>query len=300
MPTEKGPAKSILVAALVVISLLGAFTYYDAHGNILVSNETQTVITNNATVYQYEIDGRLFDITTKPVYLSVNPAGGQPPLSVIATDISGDKSIVSWSYTFGDGDKAVTEKEAKYVYEKVGMYVVSLDVATEKGDKIQETAVVRVGKPDENTTVKTVWTGATPINASFAAKAAEKSKPELDPYEKATILSTVTDTALKVEKYPLDISPDTKTVIKIEKFRCTQEICGYWITATRDGKEIATNSPVWISPPPYEVVVSESFDSVKNEQTITLKEDPKLALMQVLQQYVDRQPVGKAVVGTKE
>jgi hypothetical protein len=157
-------------------------------------------------------------------------------------------------------------------------------------------------KPDENTTFKTVWQGATPISAAFTAKAAEKSKAELDPYEKATILSMVTDTALKVEKYPLDISPvlDTKTVIKIEKFRCTQEICGYWITATRDGKEIATNSPVWISPPPYEVVVSESFDSVKNEQTVTLKEDPKEAVVQVLQGYVDRQPVGKAIVGTKE
>ena len=157
-------------------------------------------------------------------------------------------------------------------------------------------------KMDENITFKTVWQGETPILAAFTAKAGEKGKADLDPYDKSVILSTVTDTALKAEKYPLDISPvlDTKTVIKIEKFRCQVDICGYWITATRDGKEIATNSPVWISPPPYAALISESFDSVKNEQTVTLKEDPKLAVSQVLQGYCDRQPLGKAVVGTKE
>jgi hypothetical protein len=162
------------------------------------------------------------------------------------------------------------------------------------------TKEIPVSIPDEKTTVKVVWQGVTPIADTFAAKAAEKSKTELEQYDKSVILSSVTDTALKVEKYPLDISTDSKTIITIEKYRCTGELCGYWISCQRDKNEVATNSPVWISPPPYAALVSQSFDSVKNEQTVTLKEDPKLAVSQILQGYCDRQPLGKAVVGTKE
>jgi hypothetical protein len=154
--------------------------------------------------------------------------------------------------------------------------------------------------PDENTIYKVIYEGERPIADTLAAKAAEKSKTELDPYEKLIILSSATDTTMKAEKYPLDISKDAKTIIRIEKFLCTQEICGYWIQATRDGQEVATNSPVWISPPPYIALISESFDASKNEMTITLKEDPKLAVEQILQRYVDNQPLGKAIVGTKE
>jgi len=159
-----------------------------------------------------------------------------------------------------------------------------------------------VTAPDENTTTKVVWEGATPLQDTFVAKAAEQSKTVLEPYQKAVILATETDKLLADQKYPYQIG---KTEITILKYRCTQEICGYWVEAYRTNEkglreEVATNSPVWISPPPYEVQVSESFDSAKNEQTVTLKEDPKAALEQVLQQYVDRQPVGKAVVGTKE
>ena len=249
------------------------------------------------------------------VQLVVKPTEGEAPLTVLATEQSGDLTIFSWSYDFGNGDKPLDKPEAEYTYEKPGEYTVSLEVQNEKGEVAKDSVLVTVKepvpitieptptiepKPDENTTIKTVWEGATPIAAAFTAAAQQKSKTELIPYEKSVILATTTDGTLKAEKYPLDISPDKTTVIKIEKYRCTAEMCGYWISATRDGKEVATNSPVWISPPPYEVLVSESFDSAKNEQTVTLKEDPKEALMQVLQQYVDRQPVGKAVVGTKE
>jgi membrane peptidoglycan carboxypeptidase len=72
-------------------------------------------------------------------------------------------------------------------------------------------------------------------------------------------------------------------------------ICGYWIEATRNGKEVYTNSPIWISPPPYEVVVSESLDEKANELTITIKESPKEAVEEILQMYVDMQPLGKGV-----
>lgn len=159
-----------------------------------------------------------------------------------------------------------------------------------------------VAAPDENTTVKVVYEGNQTITAALVAAAAEKSKTELDTYEKAVVLAVETDKVLAVEKYPYVIE---KTEITILKYRCTGEICGYWIEAYRtnekgEREEVATNSPIWISPPPYEYQVSESFDSVKNEQTVVLKEDPKVAVEQVLQQYVSRQGLGKAVTGTKE
>ena len=127
-------------------------------------------------------------------------------------------------------------------------------------------------------------------------------------------LSAATKTALKDVKYPYDISTskveETKIVIttfKITSFSCdakkfnmTENICGYWITATRDGKEVQVNPPILISPPPYEVVVSEVYDARANENIVTIKEDPKLAVEQILRGYVNRQPLGKATVGTKE
>lgn len=145
-----------------------------------------------------------------------------------------------------------------------------------------------------------IYQGSTAIRDTISSKANDGANAEL---------STATSTALKDVKYPYDISAskteDTKTVIttlKIQKFRCDKgmQICGYWIEATRDGKEVQTNSPIWISPPPYEVVVSEAYDSVAKENVVTIKEDPKVAVEQILQGYVDRQPLGKATVGTKE
>jgi hypothetical protein len=99
---------------------------------------------------------------------------------------------------------------------------------------------------------------------------------------------------MSVQKYPYKISG---TEITINKYKCDEKmgICGYWIKATRNGKEVYTNSPIWISPPPYEVVVSESFDEKANELTVTIKESPKEAIEEVLQMYVNMQPLGKAV-----
>lgn len=149
----------------------------------------------------------------------------------------------------------------------------------------------------ENITV--VKTGSTAISDSLATKGTVS--------EKATLLSSVTKTALTLTKYPYSVEDtDISVVIEITKFRCTSEMCGYWITATRGGQEIATNSPIWIYPPPYQVVVSEVetsstiTDSVKTvEKTITIKEDPKAAAEATLLTYASMQPLGKAVVGTK-
>jgi len=145
--------------------------------------------------------------------------------------------------------------------------------------------------PEEEKEIPTryIYFGATPIKDALTAKS---QAPE-------TILKQATDTTMKKEEYPYTIE---KTEIKIIKFRCDDKmgICGYWVEATRGGREVQTNSPIWISPPPYEVVISEVYDSKVNENVVTIKEDPKLAVERVLQGYVDRQPLGEATVGTKE
>ena len=150
----------------------------------------------------------------------------------------------------------------------------------------------------ENITV--VKTGSTAISDSLATKGSVT--------EKATLLSSVTKTTLAFTKYPYIVgNSDNSGTIEITKYRCTSEMCGYWITATRGGKEVATNSPIWIYPPPYQVVVSEVetsstiTDSVKTvEKTITIVEDPKAAAESVLLRHVNSCPLGSAVVGTKE
>lgn len=134
--------------------------------------------------------------------------------------------------------------------------------------------------------VKVVYEGPTPIKDAIDAKATDT----------VSILKTETDKVMKVQVFPYSIG-EGKTEIRILKYKCDNKmgICGYWIAATRDGKEVYTNSPIWISPPPYQVVVSETYDSKLDETTVTLKEDPKAAVESVLRQYVDRQPIGKAV-----
>ncbi len=147
----------------------------------------------------------------------------------------------------------------------------------------------------ENITV--VKSGSTAISAALAVKSTYP--------EKVALLSSATKTALSTVSYPYSVN-DSSTSITIIKYRCTSEMCGYWVTATRGGQEVATNSPIWISPPPYLVVVSEvetsskTVDSVKTvEKTVTVREDPKAAAESILLMYAGMQPLGKAVVGTK-
>lgn len=142
------------------------------------------------------------------------------------------------------------------------------------------------GLEDEGPTVKTVWQGETPIGDAISAKAQDK----------ISILKTETNKVMAAQEFPY-VLYSGKTTVRIVKYKCDDkmQLCGYWVEAYRDGREVYTNSPIWISPPPYEVVVSESLDTKLNELTVVLKEDPKGAVERVLQRYVDMQPLGKAV-----
>ena len=245
------------------------------------------------------------------ISLVVKPIVGDAPLTVSVSEESGDINIVSWNYDFGDGSKPSGESKTEYTYNLPGEYRLVLTVMNSDGEKTTQEQLVTVKEPvtveptPEPTPIeevviptRIVYQGSTAIRDSIAGKAS--ANPEL---------STATTAALKDVKYPYNISTskveETKTVVttfKVQKFRCDTktQICGYWIEATRDGEEVQVNSPIWISPPPYEVVVSEVYDALANENVVTIKEDPKTAIEQVLQGYVDRQPLGKATVGTKE
>jgi hypothetical protein len=145
----------------------------------------------------------------------------------------------------------------------------------------------------EKTIIKVVYDGKTDIKDILTTKATTA--------EKETVLKTETNKIMAIEKYPLLL--DTKTITKtliIQKFKCKSDTCWYWITATRNGYEVAIDNPVGISPPPLDVVVSEVYDDKTDTLTVTLKEDPKQAVQEVLQRLADNTPLGKAKVGTKE
>jgi hypothetical protein len=131
------------------------------------------------------------------------------------------------------------------------------------------------------------YQGATPLSASLAAKA-----------DKRTLLRTATVTAMAAEKYPLVVS----STVTIDRYRCDDEKCGYWITASRGGRPVAVNNPIWLvnGNAPYHTVVSEYMDTKTNTQYVTVREDVKGALIQILTDYADRQPIGAPKVGTKE
>jgi hypothetical protein len=139
----------------------------------------------------------------------------------------------------------------------------------------------------EEPKLEITYEGATPIAASLASKADKKS-----------LLKQKTVEEFSKEKYPLDISSN----VKIEKYRCDEEKCGYWISAKRNGQSVAVNNPIWLinGNAPYHTVVSEYMDTKTNTQYVTVREDVKGALIQILTDYADRQPIGAPKVGTKE
>ena len=153
-------------------------------------------------------------------------------------------------------------------------------------------------QPDENTTINYVYQGETKITTALIAEATEKSKTELSEYEKSVVLSKETSKIMATEKYPVEINNE----IRIEKFRCNNElgVCGYWIYATRNGYQVKVNNPIWISPPPYLVVLSETYDSKNNNITVIVKEDAKTAVFEILQRYVSDRPIGSPITGTIE
>ena len=229
------------------------------------------------------------------VTLKVDPVSGAAPLIVKVSEISGDTTITGWTFDFGDQTSYSGEGKGEHTYAWAGEYTVTLHVVNALGEEAMDSVLVNVTgaikppkEPDENTTIKVVYEGATPIKDLLSLKTKAN----------AVVLKEETEKVMSKVSFPYNVTKEeTKTTFKIVKYRCDEkmQICGYWIEAYRDGKEVYTNSPIWISPPPYQVVVSESFDEKTNEITTTLKEDPKAAVESVLQRYVEMQPLGKAV-----
>ena len=172
-------------------------------------------------------------------------------------------------------------------------------------------------------TIKVVYDGATPIKDAIDTKIASAvsvkegktvTKEELTKEQiEASGVDTVPDLGLaaktEMEKltYPYELQkPEDAgkavTVVTIQKCRFDEptQTMWYWVSATRDGQEVAVNNPVWIYPAPKDTTISEVLDDKTNIMTITRKEDPKLAVEEILRDYVDRQPLGKSNVGTKE
>ena len=143
---------------------------------------------------------------------------------------------------------------------------------------------------DGKTTYNVVYTGSTAIKAALAAN----TQPAAD------IIKVAVETELTKESFPLYLKA-TNTDFTIDKYRCTVEKCAYWITASRGGKTVAINNPIWLVNGnfPYHTLVSEIEDTKINTVTITAKEDPKGAIWKILSDYVDRQPIGKPTTGTK-
>jgi PKD repeat protein len=251
--------------------------------------------------------------------MTVSGTGGAAPYTIEVSEDSGDETIVTWEWVFGDGGTS-KDKRTIYTYDRAGKYTLQLTVSNDKGESAVDAVLITVTTatptatptasptatptatptpkptPSENTTTVVVWSGATPIKDSIDSKAPTD--------DEITILKTATDTEMKKQTYPYDVAAkvDSLTTFKILKYRCDEKmrICGYWIEGYRDDKTVKTNSPVWISPPPITALISEVYDEKVDVITVTLKEDPKAAVEQILQMYVDNQPIGKPVTGTKE
>ena len=145
----------------------------------------------------------------------------------------------------------------------------------------------------EKTQIKIVFDGATPIQNELVFKV---NYAEKESYTKQEI-----NKIMIKEPYPYTVTKNSaKTDIQIEKFKCKSDTCWYWITATRGGQEVAIDNPIGIVPPPINALVSEVYDEKTDTLALTLREDPKLALEQILQRHADNTPLGKAKTGTAE
>jgi PKD repeat protein len=241
---------------------------------------------------------------TKPIELppklklTVTPTTGDAPLKVTAVDTARDESVVEWVFDFGDGTNITqTSNTAQHTYEFDGEYTVSLTVTNDKGAKATESVIVTVSKkvitPGLNTTYIKVYTGFTPIKNILSSKSLQE--------EKETILKEETDKIMIAERYPLALTTkEVSNTLTIDKYRCKEDTCWYWISCTRNGYEVAINNPIGILPPPTDVVVSNVYNITSDTVTTTLREDPKEAVQETLQRLADNTQLGKATTGTKE
>lgn len=146
---------------------------------------------------------------------------------------------------------------------------------------------VAIAELSPATTVVVKYQGQTRITDMIASN---------DSSATAGILTSESDLVLKFVTFPYTL-PGTE--ITVNKYRCDfqKNYCGFCINATRDGREVRTKSPVWISPPPYIKTISEVYDENKDTLTITVREDPLEATTDVLQRYVNAQPIGRRSSG---
>jgi hypothetical protein len=136
-------------------------------------------------------------------------------------------------------------------------------------------------------TIKIVRTGTTPLLSLAATKS---------PSDKMKTISTETLKTMRTGT----ISGSTVTIVKY-RYDAEKRAQGYWCTATRGGREVAINNPIWIGEgAPIDILVSETTDTKINEITLTVKEDPKSAMEQILIRVANSAPLGKMVTGTKE
>lgn len=228
------------------------------------------------------------------VKLTVTPISGDSPLLVSYDENSGDKTITNYSYDFGNGDIQYG-KTGNYSYGFGGVYNLTLTVKNSLGETAQDFATITVKNAfeyvDENTTFQTVISGSSELTNLIAGKT---------PYEKSIILANKTDKDLKPVKFPFTYKIKNSE-IQFDNYCCklSEGLCGYWIQSFRiiDGQRVPvkTDSPIWISPPPFEVTVSESYALATNTLTTTIKEDLRGAITSVIQGYADRQPLGTPV-----
>jgi hypothetical protein len=134
-------------------------------------------------------------------------------------------------------------------------------------------------------TIKIIRQGTSPLQSLAATKA---------PSDKLATIATETQKLMRTGTI-------TSSTVTIQKFRYDEKTgCQvFWISATRSGQEVSVNNPIWIYGAPSDVLISEVTDTKINEITLTIKEDPKTAIEQILKNYVDSRPIGKMTTGTK-
>lgn len=131
-----------------------------------------------------------------------------------------------------------------------------------------------------------------------------------DSIEDAAVIGEEVKPIMEVVQYPYtfaktEVVNSTETVttnITIQKLRYDENTTTmwYWVNATRNGKEIATDSPIWIYPAPISVLVSQDIETISGNVTLILREDPKVSAEIMLMQIVNQFPIGNATVGTRE
>lgn len=119
--TDDSKGKILIVAALVIISLLGVSTYYDEQGNVIVSNETHDVVIGNATKVVDERANTKIEHNGTALAFS-NKKGDY---SVSSTALIDGSKFTPTEYTKSEGGKEWSSSDAttSFSYEYSGSTV---------------------------------------------------------------------------------------------------------------------------------------------------------------------------------